>query len=369
MPRPPWTNRYKNNWDDAYRRLMAWWEGDGLDRPVVLQPVLRPDFPPPDPALDLTRISESHDLDETFRLASEQNIFAGSLYPAESAPLAMTGYASALGMLGGMAGAPIHYTPDTNTAWVGEVPNLYDRDLPEFNPAFPPYAFALRMIRRHHETFGYDAVLGACPLLDPLTTLSMMRGPEQLCFDLVECPDMVRRWTRRLGDLMLQIAAGYRAARAALGRREDTSWTTLWAPGDMEALQCDFSTMLSPAMFNEFVMPELERQLEFYDYAMWHLDGTAEIRHLDSLLSLKKLRAIQWVDEQWASARRNPLVHLDLLKRIRKAGRSIQMVPSENPDIAVELTKALGKDGLCFWRLGTKTEAEMDDALRRLAAV
>jgi hypothetical protein len=127
--------------------------------------------------------------------------------------------------------------------------------------------------------------------------------------------------------------------------------------------------MLSPAMFNEFVMPELERQLEFYDYAMWHLDGTAEIRHLDSLLSLKKLRAIQWVDEQWASTRRNPLVHLDLLKRIRRSGRSIQMVPSENPDIAVDLTKALGKDGLCFWRLGTKTEAEMDDALKRLAAV
>lgn len=363
-PRPPWSDRYKQNWDDAYRRMMAWWSGAGADRPLVLQAVPRPGAAPLDPRVDPGSL-ERQDLDERYQLALARHRLEGNVFPAEAAAAVRTGYGSTLCLLGAMAGAPTIYRADTNTAWIGEVPNLYDREVPQFDPACPPYAFTIRMIHRFHETFGYDALLGASPMLDPLTTLSMMRGPEQLCVDLVERPETVRRWTRRLGDLHLAIVTGFRAARAEHGRREDIGWTALWAPGDMDAVQCDFSTMLSPAMFREFVMPELERQLDFYDYAVWHLDGTDEIRHLDAILSLKKVRAIQWVDERG----RRPLEYVDLFRRIRQSGRSVLPFGIRDVDMAVEFTRALGRDGLAFLTLGVKTVQEMEAALKRLAAV
>jgi len=72
------------------------------------------------------------------------------------------------------------------------------------------------------------------------------------------------------------------------------SWMHLWAPKRLAQMQCDLSVMISPEMFNCFAMPELEELCDFLDYPVYHFDGQEQIRHLDSLLSLKKLRAIQW---------------------------------------------------------------------------
>ena len=198
-----------------------------------------------------------------------------------------------------------------------------------------------------------------------MTTLSMMRGPQALCLDLLEHPETVERWTRRLGEMHLAIMAGYRAARAVLGRREDGNWSGLWAPGDMDALQCDFSTMLSPELFIRFALPELERQAAFLDYAFWHLDGTDEIRHLDAILSVSQIRAIQWVDERG----RSPLEFAELFRRIRRTGRSVLVFGLTSIDEAVNLAQAVGKDGLAMRIAGLRTQRDYDEAARCLAAV
>jgi hypothetical protein len=343
--------------------MMAWWEGDGLDRPLVISPLRKPGAASFKPE-DYLPTEEARDLDENYRLAWSRHYLESRLFLAEAAPFAGTDYASALCMVGAMAGARVHYTDDTGTAWMEPEEKLFDRPLPTFRAACPPYAFAVSMIHRHAEAFGYDCILGADHMLDPLTTLSMMRGPGQLCLDLVERPETVKRWRTRLGDLFLQIAAGFRAARAQHGRREHMNWTGIWGPGDIEALQCDFSTMLSPEMFHEFAMPELEREAAFYDYALWHLDGASEIRHLDAICSVKNLRAIQWVDEK----KYGPIYYLDLFRRIRKLGRSLTLT-CPSPDVAVDVTRALGKDGLAFHLMDVKSPKALETLLKRLKAV
>ena len=60
-------------------------------------------------------------------------------------------------------------------------------------------------------------------------------------------------------------------------------------------LQCDFSYMISPAMFERFVMPDLAACCDALDHGFYHLDGKGEIRHLEMLLSLERLRGIQWI--------------------------------------------------------------------------
>ncbi len=59
---------------------------------------------------------------------------------------------------------------------------------------------------------------------------------------------------------------------------------------------CDFSAMISPDAFERWVMPVLRWQMEDGDGRLYyHLDGPGELPHVEKLLSLPDLRAIQWV--------------------------------------------------------------------------
>ena len=360
---PPWTDRYKQNWAEAYDRIMEWWNGGRLDRPVVVTPVLK------NPADDVfsrfaaSGCTASNDFDKQFQIDYATAINEGFSFPAESVPFAKTGYASSLGMLAAAAGAEIRYAPETGTAWAVEDPDLLERDLPAFNPECPPYAFTIEMIKVFHQTFGYDAVLGANPMVSPLTTLSMMIGQERFCLDIVDRPDDVKRWLDALGKIYMEIVSGWRSARAALGRREDYSWCGVWAPGDMDALECDFGALISNDMFQEFALPEAKREAEFFDYCFWHLDGSGQIKHLKDILSIEKVRAVQWSDDK----KRSLLNMTDIWKMIREAGKGLLL--GATVDEAAELTKRLGPDGLLFGLIDVKTEADMDAALLRLSHI
>ncbi len=67
----------------------------------------------------------------------------------------------------------------------------------------------------------------------------------------------------------------------------------LWGPGKVAKVQCDTSAMFSPRMFDRFVTPALTAQCEWLDCSMFHLDGHQCIPHLDLLLDIEPLDAIE----------------------------------------------------------------------------
>ena len=77
------------------------------------------------------------------------------------------------------------------------------------------------------------------------------------------------------------------------------------------------------------------------DYAMYHLDGAAAIRHLDALQEIPRLRAIQWVPGpgQEAIAQWYPLI-----ARILNAGRSVEVFC--RADEIDDLVRHVGARGL-----------------------
>ncbi|MBN1558523.1 MAG: hypothetical protein JW951_10315 [Lentisphaerae bacterium] len=356
-----WNATYKENWTDAIPRMQAWWDGAETDRPIVLSPVLtapRPWHPPAADAAETARRSA----DPAFYVAWRRHHLEECVFPAESAPSTWSNYGNGLGLVAAVAGASIRYAP--GTAWIDEIPDLYvRRELPRFDPQHPAVRFAEAMLRAFDAAFGRDAVLGGEHLLDPVTTLSMMRGPANLCIDLIEQPDAAARWIRALGDIFLGIKARLREVRGELGRPDDFHPIGMWAAGTIEALQCDFSTMLSPAMFREFVMPEVEREAEAVDYPLWHLDGTDEFRHLADICSVRRIRAVQWVDEQKG---RDPNTFLDQWKQVRAARKSL--VIQTTVDAALELTRRLGPAGLAFRLHEVTSVAMMEATLETLKA-
>ena len=74
------------------------------------------------------------------------------------------------------------------------------------------------------------------------------------------------------------------------------TWINIPCSGNkLHVPSCDVSTMISPAHFKRFSLPQLQRELQGMDRAIYHVDGKRVARHLDAILEQPEIQAIQWV--------------------------------------------------------------------------
>ncbi len=119
-----------------------------------------------------------------------------------------------------------------------------------------------------------------------------------------------------------------------------------WAPGRMAKFQCDFSAMISPAMYAEFMLPVLTEMCERVSYCMYHWDGPGALPHHDLLLSIPRLHMLQWtpgegVEPTW-HARWWPYYHKTL-----DAGKKLY-IWAENTEQLLALKKEFGEQSKGF---------------------
>jgi hypothetical protein len=118
----------------------------------------------------------------------------------------------------------------------------------------------------------------------------------------------------------------------------------VWAPGKTAKLQCDISAALSPKMFRRFVIPFLSEQCRWLDYSLYHLDGTNSLQHLDSLLEVENLNAIEWTPQAGKPGGGSPNWY-DLYIKIKSRGKSVQAVGVKLNEV-IPLIHSVGPDGL-----------------------
>ncbi len=127
-----------------------------------------------------------------------------------------------------------------------------------------------------------------------LDALVALRGAPQVLVDLVDQPAAVER-------ALAQITAAHGELVDAFAELLDVpAWGSINRHGmysrrPINVPQCDFSCMISPAMFQRFVAPCLETEFARYGGGEYHLDGPSAIRHLETLCGLDDLHVIQWV--------------------------------------------------------------------------
>jgi hypothetical protein len=178
---------------------------------------------------------------------------------------------------------------------------------------------------------------------------------------LVERPADVRRWSSALDEIAIAAYDVFYRRLVSLGYGDTSTWLQALAEGPVEALQCDFAVMLSPTMFEDFVVPQLRRMTDYFPYSLYHLDGTCQLRFLDGLATVPRLRGIQWNPEppHWS-----PLPWLNALKEIRRRGWLLHVWCGA--DDAVVLTRELGPDGLLLALQGISTLDEAQQAIDRI---
>ena len=117
-------------------------------------------------------------------------------------------------------------------------------------------------------------------LMENIDVLASLRGAQDTLFDLLDEPEKVGQ---RIYDVIKDKDGG-------------NAYTVfqIWGPGRTVKLQCDFSAMMAPEDFRKYIQPSLRTQSENVDHVLYHLDGPAAIKHMDALMEIEGIDALQW---------------------------------------------------------------------------
>ncbi|HVO43484.1 MAG TPA: hypothetical protein VMT34_12715, partial [Aggregatilineales bacterium] len=138
------------------------------------------------------------------------------------------------------------------------------------------------------------ALVGYTDLHPGVDCAAAWRRPEQFCMDLIEAPDNARTLIKLAIADFEQIYDRFDAALKA-ARQLSVSWMGIPTFGRMHIPSCDFSSLLSTRHFEEFCLPVARREVRTMTHNVFHVDGKGVARHIDLILDIPGVHAIQWV--------------------------------------------------------------------------
>ena len=210
------------------------------------------------------------------------------------------------------------------TVWF-EPPDLLSwEDILHIDPGVEsPYAtVAMTGIERIAEYFEGKAVVSQTDLGGVIDILASLRSNGQLLVDVHDSPDIVRQASEVIEEIWQRYFSRITDIIAPRNGGLHTSWMYLLSESKFYPSQCDFSAMISPDMFADIVLPSLQREAHFVEKMVYHLDGTGELPHVDQLLTIENLHAIQWVAEPVKERELNDTWY-PLYRKIIDAGKKI----------------------------------------------
>ena len=330
----------ERDWERIECDWTAWWAGE-LDRPLVVvqsvetlsggnlpeTPRFVANFPLEAPAAEILDCHQAR-LDVTR--------FWGDAWPKWFPNFGP-------GVIPAFLGAQMQV--EANTIWFAST--AQSADIADLHLAYDPdnawWRRVCAICRSAVERWGRQVTVAYTDLGCNLDILAALRTTQQLLLDLHDAPREVTSLLSEIRSLWFRYYEELSAIVTAPGRGT-TCWAPIWSPGRCYMLQCDFAYMISPRMFERFVLPEIAACCDFLDHGFYHLDGKGQIAHLDMLLSLNKLRGVQWIPGAGAAPAEE---WLPLLARIRKAGKLCQVYVT--PQGARTIVQELGGRGFAFY--------------------
>ncbi|MCL1857948.1 MAG: trimethylamine corrinoid protein 2 [Oscillospiraceae bacterium] len=160
-------------------------------------------------------------------------------------------------------------------------------------------------------------------LVENIDIISAMRGPQEICYDLMDYPDHIKRLIQSVEDIYFEY---YDRLYEELKIGESIMYTgfQIIGEGKTAKVQCDFCALIGPEQFNEFVLPLLAKQCGLLRHSMYHLDGPDCIKHMDALMSINDLQAMQWVPSPGQPDCGNELWY-PVYDKVKDAGKAMQV--------------------------------------------
>lgn len=197
------------------------------------------------------------------------------------------------GSLASYLGSEIGFKEDTVwfnkclDGWEG-VPKL------TFDPENKWFKKHLQLAKDCQALAGDDFYVDMPDLMENIDVLASLRGAQDILFDLLDEPEMIGERIQEVTDIYYEYYDRfYDVIKDEEGGNAYTVFQ-IWGPGRTVKLQCDFSAMMSPEDFRKYIQPSLRSQSENVDHVLYHLDGPAAIKHMDALMEIDGIDALQW---------------------------------------------------------------------------
>jgi hypothetical protein len=345
---------WKTNLEESKKRYTNWWNNKGLI--ISMWEHLEKEGMPyenvmkPEPAKDLNQLW----FDPVWRAKNLHYQLSRSSFMADILPVANTQLGP--GSLGAILGAELDGGEDT--IWIKHNNDFNDQIVFDENNKW--WKLHLDLLRECKKLSGGKYFVGCPDLIEGLDTLASLKGPENVCMDMLMQPEVLEEQLRQINQVYFKVFDQiYDIIRE--GNEMAFCYFSIWGPGKVSKLQSDISVMISEDDYRRFVQPYIREQAQKIDYTLYHLDGVDAIRHLDAILEIDELNAIQWTpgvgepqggDPQW----------YDLYRKILAKGKSIMPCWVEINELK-PLLDNVGADGLNVL-MHFKTEKDIEAALK-----
>lgn len=302
--------QYKKNWEETKEKWRNYWKQKNTGRPLMCVIARKPEIEeaarnqePADvcrsqgryyglPEELQCKTPEEKYLDaekivKRYRRFCETHEFLGESFPNTHVDFGP-------GCLAAYLGSEIQFNMDT--IWYQECVEDWDNlPLLTFDPDNAWLQKHLELTRECRKLAGDDFYLCIPDLMEGLDVLASLRGSMNMLYDVIEEPEELKKRVKEIGDIYF---AYYDRFYEMVRNEEDKGSAymvfQIWGPGKTAKLQCDFGAMISPEHFRELVLDELRRQASKLDNVVYHLDGPDNIKHLDAILEIDAIQAIQW---------------------------------------------------------------------------
>ena len=194
------------------------------------------------------------------------------------------------GSLASYLGSEIGFKEDT--VWFNKCLDGWD-GVPKltFDPENKWFKKHLQLAKDCQALAGDDFYVDMPDLMENIDVLASLRGAQDILFDLLDEPEMIGERIQEVTDIYYD--RFYDVIKDEEGGNAYTVFQ-IWGPGRTVKLQCDFSAMMSPEDFRKYIQPSLRSQSENVDHVLYHLDGPAAIKHMDALMEIEGIDALQW---------------------------------------------------------------------------
>jgi hypothetical protein len=306
------------DWEQRLARQDAFWQCEIIDRPVVNMWLAKPNPEYPWPAEKNWPTIKDRWMDTEYFTACAVAGVMNTDFVGDALPNAYPNLGPEV--FSAYFGCELDYSE--TTAWA--IPNLHDwSEVGKIKFSTDNFYYQKVMERTDAllEAGKGKFYVGITDMHAGADCLAAFRDPLQLNIDMIEAVDEVKALLRYTNDVYFQVMDTYYekfdAAQGAF-----SSWPGIVSTKRWYVPSNDFSCMVSKAMFDDVFLPGIIEECRHMEANVYHLDGPDALRHLDSLLAIKELNAIQWV---YGAGKGRASDWLPVYKKCQAAGKGLQI--------------------------------------------
>lgn len=342
--------------DLRLKRQEAFWDCEVIDRPLVHMSLYDPNPAYPMPKKSWSCFRDKW-MDTEFIVEEKLHRVMNTKYLGDALPLVFPNLGPEV--FSAYFGTEMEYSE--TTSW--SIPNLKEwseLDNIKFSPDNFYWQKTLEITDAMLEAGKEKFYTGYTDLHPGGDALVAFRDPMELNIDMIEHVDEIKSLLSYVDDVFIDVFNFWADKLQSSGQAIGT-WAGPVSKKRSHIPSNDFSCMISNAMFEDVFLPGITRECDETETSLYHLDGPGALQHLDSLLSIDSLNAVQWT---FGAGNGKASDWLDIYQRCQTAGKGVQVYA--HTDEVDTIIENLRPEGMWLRVDGVNDEEEAEAILQKV---